>query len=158
MCILKESLCPESRQPLGNHLYLTKILGTTKIRQLISSIVQRSLRKWCTSVLLSMIVMFLETIGWIFHIIRVLGIIGILFSLATFIRFASIKYTGPIVFSFLLTSEIPLSYLAQVLFFGLNPGLKSVLGAIFITITQCFCQPSPNTSLFDVYFCERPIY
>ena len=67
-----------------------------------------------------------------------LFIIGILFSLATFTRFASIRYNGPIVFSFLLTSEIVLSYLAQILFFGLIPDLKSVIGAIFITIACIF--------------------
>ena len=67
-----------------------------------------------------------------------LVIIGILFSSATFTRFASIRYNGPIVFSFLLTSEIVLSYLAQILFFGLIPDLKSVIGAIFITIACIF--------------------
>ena len=74
-----------------------------------------------------------------------LFIIGILFSLASFTRFASIRYNGPIVIGFLLTSEIVLSYLAQILFFGLIPDLKSVLGAIFITIACIFIP-------FEEYF------
>ena len=85
-------------------------------------------------------------LGWIS-----LFLLGFLFTIATFTSYSSIKFVGPIVVSFLRTSEIAISYFAQILFFGQIPDIISVLGGLLITIA-CICIPFEELakSLFPV--------
>ena len=71
-----------------------------------------------------------DALSWVgMSVFAILGVPKIL------LRFMSIDLVGPIIESFVLATEIVLSYLVQILYFGDVPYLSTVVGAICVILS-----------------------
>ena len=68
---------------------------------------------------------------WSWFGLFVVAILGVVMLYA---RVLSVKLVGPVVVSFVRTSEIIVSYLLQIILFHKMPQLSSVLGAVLVMI------------------------